>query len=96
MPIIDPADSPSRISPISDVEAPSTSRMVGVRVTHEEIARPGRARARTARDDVRRETSCFFLDAPGRRAKGAIEKSRSNQVCGPESPPSIGSNVKAL
>ncbi|MDX3569215.1 hypothetical protein PV648_07850 [Streptomyces sp. ID05-47C] len=45
---MEPTDSPKRMIPICAVEAPSWSLMSGVRVTQEEIDRPGMRKRRNS------------------------------------------------
>lgn len=42
MPAIEPMDSPNSTNPISAVDAPSLSRIAGVRVTQDAIETPGK------------------------------------------------------
>lgn len=54
MPIIEPTESPKRMSPICAVDAPSWSRTSGVRVTHDDIDRPGIRKKRNRAVRLRR------------------------------------------
>jgi len=48
IPIMDPSDSPNRITPISAVDASSRSRMSGVRATHDASETPGMRKNRNS------------------------------------------------